>query len=306
MPISKLTLTSSLSKRQFIFDLNVINKGWVAQVIEGTFSTSSSYSFTDATITSSENSPIDINVRLTPTVSIPELSSNEILSFLNFMLPGSTVELEYDNIPSPTVVYTRTNSSSPYEPSVRESNVSRWKQNCVIREIKYNYSEHPATIEFTISTEKPYLEGSELTLYHLAGGRAPYQTHSEIFNKLATYNFLWDLVTLVAVYPAISVGNYRTISYSDFPYVMVAYSNNSSSPLEVRIDTNSSGAKAFSFRQGANPQSSYAYITSNPAVAAIGSYSTLFYENYTNSGSLSGSYGSYYKLLRLKPVRGGL
>ena len=306
MPISKLTLTASLSKRQFIFDLNVINKAWVAQVIEGTFTNSSSYSFTDATITSSENSPIDINVRLTPTVSIPELSSNEIRSFLSLMAPGSKVELEYDNIPSPTVVYTRTDSNSPYEPSVRELNVSRWTQNCVVREIKYNYSEHPATIEFTISTEKPYLEGSELTLYHLVGGRAPYQTHSEIFNKLATYNFLWDLVTLVALYPAISVGNDRTISYSDFPYVMVAYSNNSSRPLEVHIDTNYSGAKSFSFRQGANPQSSYAYITSNPAVAVIGSYSTLFYENYTNTGALSGSYGSYYKLLRLKPVRGGL
>lgn len=306
MPISKLTLTASLNNRTFILDLNVINKGWVAQVIEGTFSSSSSYSFTDATITSSENSPIDINVRLTPTVSIPELSSNEILSFLSLMVPGSKVELEYDNIPSPTVVYTRTNSSSPYEPSVIESNVSRWRQNCVVREIKYNYSESPATIEFTISTEKPYLEGSELTLYHLADGRAPYQTHLAIFNKLATYNFLWDLVTLVAVYPAISVGNYKTISYADFPYVIVAYSNNSSSPLEVHLDTNSSGAKAFSFRQGANPQSSYAYITSNPAVAAIGSYSTLFYENYTKSGALSGSYGNYYKLLRLKPMRGGL
>lgn len=306
MPISKLTLTASLNKRTLILDLNVINKGWVAQVIEGTFGSSSSYSFTDATITSSENSPIDINVRLTPTVSIPELSSNEILSFLSFMVPGSTVELEYDSIPSPTVVYTRTNSSSPYEPSVIESNVSRWRQNCVVREIKYNYSESPATIEFTISTEKPYLEGSELTLYHLADGRAPYQTHLAIFNKLATYNFLWDLVALAAVYPAISVGNYKTISYADFPYVIVAYSNDSSSPLEVHLDTNSSGAKAFSFRRGANPQSSYAYITSNPAVAAIGSYSSLFYENYTNSGALSGSYGSYYKLLRLKPVRGGL
>lgn len=306
MPISKLTLTASLNNSKFILDLNVINKGWVAQVIEGTFGSSSSYSFTDATITSSENSPIDINVRLTPTVSIPELSSNEILSFLSFMAPGSKVELEYDSILSPTVVYTRTNSSSPYKPSVIESNVSRWGQNCVVREIKYNYSESPATIEFTISTEKPYLEGSELTLYHLADGSAPYQTHSEIFNKLATYNFLWDLVTLVAVYPAIPVGNYKTISYADFPYVMVAYSNNSSSPLEVHLDTNSSGAKAFSFRQGANPQSSYAYITNNPAVAAIGSYSTLFYENYTKSGALSGSYGSYYKLLRLKPVRGGL
>ena len=306
MPISKLTLTASLGNRQFILDLNVINKGWVAQVIEGTFSSSSSYSFTDATITSSENSPIDINVRLTPTVSIPELSANDILSFLSFMVPGSKVELEYNNIPSPTVVYTRTNSSSPYEPSVIESNVSRWRQNCVVREIKYNYSESPATIEFTISTEKPYLEGSELTLYHLADGRAPYQTHSEIFNKLETYNFLWDLVTLAVVYPAISVGNYKTISYANFPYVITAYSNNSSSPLEVHIDTNSSGAKAFAFRQGANPQSSYAYTTSNPAVATIGSYSFLFYENYTKSGALSGPYGSYYKLLRLKPVRGGL
>lgn len=306
MPISKLTLTASLNNSKFILDLNVINKGWVAQVIEGTFGSSASYSFTDATITSSENSPIDINVRLTPTVSIPELSSNEILSLLSFMVPGSKVELEYDNIPSPTVVYTRTNSNSPYEPSVRELNVSRWTQNCVVREIKYNYSESPATIEFTISTEKPYLEGSELTLYHLADGRAPYQTHSAIFNKLETYNFLWDLVTLVAVYPAVSVGNYKTISYANFPYVIVAYSNNSSSPLEVHLDTNSSGAKAFSFGQGANPQSSYAYITSNPAVATIGSYSTLFYENYTKSGALSGSYGSYYKLLRLKPVRGGL
>lgn len=306
MPISKLTLTASLSKRQFILDLNVINKGWVAQVIEGTFGTSSSYSFTDATITSSENSPIDINVRLTPTVSIPELASNEILSFLSFMVPGSNVELEYDNIPSPTVVYTRTNSSSPYEPSVVESNVSRWKQNCVVREVKYNYSESPATIEFTISTEKPYLEGSELTLYHLADGRAPYQTHSAIFTKLGTYGFLWDLMTLAAVYPAISIGNYKTISYADFPYVIVAFSNNSSSPLEVHLDTNSSGAKAFSFRGGANPQSSYAYVTSYPAVTAIGSYATLFYENYANSGALSGSYGSYYKLLRLRPVRGGL
>lgn len=307
MPISRISIQSGMTGLDLIFDLNTIQKGWVAQIIEGTFGNNDSYSFTDGNLTSVETSNIDINVRLTPVVPITERTPEEILEFLNGASRKSTVTLRDTDAPGLTINYTP--NGDTYKAELKELTESVWAQECVIREIKYKYSENPATIEFTISTTKPFLKGSTLDFYFCLRS-TPYSDvlvqFSKIFNRLRELNVYGDIEGLALSFAQGYKGYTRSINIIGFPYVFFIKTELATAPCEAWITKNSRGNKSFDFRGGANSVSSYAYITEAYPMFSIVQVKYLL-DNYGNSSSkINTSYGPAQAWIRFVQVKKGL
>lgn len=262
MPISRITIRSAMTGKDLIFDLNTIQQGWVAQLIEGTFSDTGSYSFTDGNLTSVEASSIDINIRLTPVVPITERTPEEILNFLSGASRESKVTLRDTDVPDLSINYNTTGNVVKAELSELPS--SDWSQKCVIREIKYNYSENPATIEFTVSTTKPFLTGPTMHFYFGLKNTPDSDTRVQfykIFDRLRELNVYGDIEELKINFVQSNKGFDRTIRVTGFPYIIYIKTEDPNQPCELNINTNSNGSKTFGFRRGANHVSSYAYMT---------------------------------------------
>ena len=267
MPISRISISSSVDNSVLHLDLNVIQKGWVAQIIEGTFGNNAKYSFTDGNLTSVESSNIDINVRLTPVVSITERTPEEILNFLGRIGRNSYVHLTDTDIPDLYIQYAR-NGKNEYTATLEERPTSTWTQKCLIREIKYNYSENPATIEFTISTTKPYLKGSTIDFYYRIGATSDseaYWQFSRIFRRLQDLNVYGDLAGFAISTPGVSKGSSRIIKNKNFPYVIFIKTGDPSKACETRLQERENGDKYFLFEGGSDVRASYGYVTeANP------------------------------------------
>ena len=151
------------SGRGFVINLNRPDGGWVAQILNGSFGSNKEYNFTGNVVTTVTDKPIDINVRLTPTVPIPERSPRY---FLDALANSSdlTVQITDDSVKAPSIWY-KYNEATYTTPNVVFDRKVIWKQDCVVREIKYDYSAYPAVIDFTITTKNPVLYGPEFTLY---------------------------------------------------------------------------------------------------------------------------------------------
>lgn len=261
MPISQISLWSIVDLKRLEFDLNVIQEGWVAQIIEGTFGDKTSFSFTDGNLTSVESSTIDINVRLTPVVTITERTPESILNFLAGIARKSEVTITDTDTPGLSIRYTTQNDVSTA--TLLENPSSNWSQSCIIREIKYNYSENPATIEFTISTTKPFLKGSVLDFYYKLKNTPKAASQSQfntIFNRLTELNVSGDIEGLALALPPGYKGNSRTVTVDNFPYKMYVRTEDATKACEAWIQTSPQGRKTFSFVGGANSHTSYAYI----------------------------------------------
>lgn len=178
--------------------LNVEQEGWVAQILNGSFGVNKEYNFTGNVVTTVTDKPIDINVRLTPAVPIPEKPARY---FLDVLANSSdlTVQLVDDGVKAPSINYKLNETNTYTKPSVNFNRKVIWKQDCVVREIKYNYSDYPATIEFTITTKNPVLYGPEFSLYMGLGNQTWPQSITntqEILDKLYTQIGYLDIVRL--------------------------------------------------------------------------------------------------------------
>lgn len=261
MPISRISLWSLTDLKRLEFDLNVIQQGWVAQIIEGTFGAKTNFSFTDGNLTSVESSTIDINVRLTPVVTITERTPESILNFLAGVAMNSEVNITDTDIPGLSINYTTKNDVSTA--TLLEAPTSTWSQACIIREIKYNYSENPATIEFTISTTKPFLRGSVLDFYYKLKNTPKSDSYSQfntIFNRLTELNVSGDVEGLALALPPGEKGSSRTVTVNNFPYKIFVRTEDTTKACEAWIRSYNSGHKKFSFVGGANGLISYAYV----------------------------------------------
>lgn len=172
----------------FSLNLNEEREGWVAQILNGSFGINKEYNFTGNVVTTVTDKPIDINVRLTPTVPIPP---KPVRYFLDVLSNGSdlNVQLVDDSVKAPSINYKLNETDTYTKPSIYFNRKVTWKQDCVVREIKYNYSENPATIEFTITTKNPVLYGPEFSLYMGFGNQTWPQSITntqEILDKLYT------------------------------------------------------------------------------------------------------------------------
>lgn len=144
--------------------LNEVIDGWVAQILNGSFGNNKDYNFTGNVVTTTTDKPIDINIRLTPAVPVPERPARYFLDLLSSEKDMS-VELRDDSIMAPTITYKQNEVNAYTPPTLALNRKVYWKQDCVVREVKYNYSDNPATIEFTLSTKTPVLDGPTFDIY---------------------------------------------------------------------------------------------------------------------------------------------
>lgn len=307
MPISRITIRSSTTSKDLIFDLNTIQQGWVAQIIEGTFGDTRSYSFTNGNLTNVESKSIDINIRLTPAMTITERTPEEILRFLSGAYVNSEVTLIDTDVKGLNINYI--SNGDIYNAELSELPSSIWYQKCVIREIKYNYSEKPATIEFTISTMKPFLIGSTLDFYY--GIRnTPQQVYRQqfykIFERLRDLNVYGDIEGLAMTFPQSYKDFSRTIAFNDFPYVVYIKTEKPNLPCELQLNKSTSGDKTFTFRGGASYSSSYAYVTEAYPMFTISHVKYLLDAYGYTTDKINTGYGPAAAWIRFVQIKKGL
>lgn len=199
------------SGRGFVTDLNREDRGWVAQILNGSFGINKEYNFTGNVVTTVTDKPIDINVRLTPTVPIPERSSQYFLDTLANST-DLTVQLTDDSIKAPSISYKYNETTTYTKPDVQFNRKVIWKQACVIREIKYDYSAYPAVIDFTITTKNPVLYGPELGIYVGLGNQNWAQAINDaqsILDKLYVNLGYFDISRLRIGLPPVGSNRYQ-------------------------------------------------------------------------------------------------
>ena len=263
MPISRIAIKKNLSDQGLVLDLNVIQKGWVSQVLGGTFGNTNSYSFTDGVLTAVESATIDINVRMTPAMVLTERTPEEVLNFLGGGGPEFVVEITDDDFPRLTINTVLKNGVAT-STLVELSTGSVWSQTCVVRDIKYNYSEAPATIEFTISTLKPYLKGGELDFYlglQNTSFNDGYRDLKAIADKLNALNARVDIKDMIMAIDTDIKDHYVDIIESNIPYVAHAVYGGGTTGGEVRIQTLSDDRKSITFGGSLNRPASYGYVS---------------------------------------------
>ena len=243
--------------------LNRVDRGWVAQILNGSFGPNREYNFTGNVVTSMSEKQIDINMRLTPAVPIPERPARYFLDYLSSKRI-STVELTDPSLIVPVVKYKPNQTTTYTEPTITFGRVSPFTQSCVIRELKYNYSESPATIEFTISTKLPIMYGYSFTLYMGLGNQNWTQAKSDIVSSIqsiATQIGPVDLRELQLSLPAIGTSKYRIFDGNMDMFAAMLQGNSSSNPGVFSMYGLIDGTRRFSITGGydANAAACYAY-----------------------------------------------
>lgn len=243
--------------------LNRVDRGWVAQILNGSFGPNREYNFTGNVVTSMSEKQIDINMRLTPAVPIPERPARYFLDYLSSKRI-STVELTDPSLIVPVVKYKPNETTTYTKPTLTFGRVSPFTQSCVIRELKYNYSESPATIEFTISTKLPIMYGYSFTLYMGLGNQNWTQAQSDIISTIQSIDTQIgpvDLRELTLSLPAIGTSKYRIFDGDMDMFAAMLQGNSSSNPGVFSMFGLIDGTRRFSITGGydANAAACYAY-----------------------------------------------
>lgn len=289
--------------------LNVERDGWVAQILNGSFGVNKEYNFTGNVVTTVTDKPIDINVRLTPTVPVPEKSAR---SFLDILANGSdlNVQLVDDSIKAPSINYSLNETNTYTKPSVLFNRKVIWKQDCVVREIKYNYSDHPATIEFTITTKNPVLYGPEFSLYMGFGNQTWPQSITntqEILDKLYTEIGYLDIVRLRIGLPPIGNSSYQIFNRGLTQFH--AYVTGSSTTENGLFDMtkNKQGGRLFTITGGYQALSATCYASEAYPAISVNDISA-FMKNFSRQPVKFNvpNYGSCFVAMDLVMTRKGL
>lgn len=243
--------------------LNRVDRGWVAQILNGSFGPNREYNFTGNVVTSMSEKQIDINMRLTPAVPIPERPARYFLEYLSSKRTSS-VELTDPSLIVPTVEYKPNETTTYTRPKLNFGRVSPFTQSCVIRELKYNYTESPATIEFTISTKLPVMYGYTFQLYMGLGNQNWTQAQSDIIStiqSIATEIGPVDIRELKLSLPAIGTSKYRVFDGDMDMFAAMLQGNSSSNPGVFTMYGLIDGTRRFSIEGGydANAAACYAY-----------------------------------------------
>lgn len=279
--------------------LNRVDRGWVAQILNGSFGPNREYNFTGNVVTSMSEKQIDINMRLTPAVPIPERSARYFLEYLSSKRI-STVELTDPSLIVPVVKYKPNETTTYTQPTLTFGKVSPFTQSCVIRELKYNYSESPATIEFTISTKLPIMYGYSFTLYMGLGNQNWTQAQSDIISTIQSISSQIgqvDIRELQLSLPAIGTSKYRIFDGDMDMFAALLQGNSSSNPGVFTMFGLIDGTRRFNITGGydANSAACYAY-ESYPAFDIRQMSSWLRYLKEPPKISLDGIGKGYCKL----------
>lgn len=288
--------------------LNVENEGWVAQILNGSFGVNKEYNFTGNVVTTVTDKPIDINVRLTPTVPIPQKPARY---FLDVLANGSdlTVQLVDDSVNAPSINYTLNETNTYTKPSILFNRKVIWKQGCVIREIKYDYSANPATIEFTITTKNPVLYGPEFSLYMGFGNQNWSQSITntqEILDKLYARIGYLDIVRLRIGLPPVGNTGYQIFNRGLTQFH--AYMNGSSTTENGLFDMtkNQAGGRTFTVTGGYQALSSTCYASEAYPMISVNDISA-FVKNLRPPAKFTvNNYGNCFVAMDLVMTRKGL
>lgn len=253
--------------------LNRVEKGWVAQILNGSFGSNREYNFTGNVVTSMSEKQIDINMRLTPAVPIPERPARYFLDYLSSKTI-STVEITDPSLIVPVVKYKSNETTTYTNPTITFGRVSPFTQSCIIRELKYNYSESPATIEFTVSTKLPIMYGYSFTLYMGLGNQNWTQAQSDIIStiqSIAPQIGTVDIRELKLSLPAIGTSKYRIFDGDMDMFAALLQGNSSSNPGTFSMYGLIDGTRRFSISGGydANAAACYAYESYPASILGI-------------------------------------
>lgn len=251
-----------MSGRGFVTDLNRPDEGWVAQILNGSFGGNKEYNFTGNVVTTVTDKPIDINVRLTPIVPIPERPPRY---FLDVLANSSdlTVQITDDSIKAPSIMY-KYNEPTYTKPQVLFNRTVIWKQDCVVREIKYDYSANPAVIDFTITTKNPVLYGPEFAMFVGLGNQNWSQAINDaqsILDKLYINLGYLDIVRLRMGLPPVGTNSYQIFNRGLTQFH--AYVNGSSTTENgfFEMTKTETGGRNFKITGGYQPLSSTCYAS---------------------------------------------
>lgn len=270
MAYSKIAIRPTSGLLSTIY-LNDEYNGWVGQIIGGSFSRNTEYNFTGNVVTTVTDKPIDINVRLTPTVPVPQTSARH---YLNTLANGNdfTVSLTEENLNAPSILYKYNETTTYTKPSILFNRNVTWKQSCVIREIKYNYSENPATIEFTVTTKNPTIYGPEISIYVGFGNQNWSQAINDVsavFDKINSTIGYVDITRLRIGLPPVGNTSWQIFSQglTQFNATVVGSSTTENGLFEMtKSDT---GGRLFTISGGYQPLSSTCYASeAYPAIPA--------------------------------------
>lgn len=251
--------------------LNREFSGWAGQIIGGSFGSNTEYNFTGNVATTVTDKPIDINVRLTPTVPIPKTPARYYLNVLSNS-KDFTVSLTDDDINAPSILYKYNETTTNTKPSISFNRNVIWKQTCVIREIKYNYSENPATIEFTVTTKQPVLYGPEISVYAGFGNQNWSQAIvdvNNVFDQINSTIGYVDITRLIIGLPPVGTTSYQIFNQglTQFHANVTGSSTTENGRFEMtKTDT---GGRLFNITGGYQPLSSTCYASeAYPAIPA--------------------------------------
>lgn len=263
--------------RGFTTKLNVEEDGWVAQILSGSFGINKEYNFTGNVVTTITDKPIDINVRLTPTVPIPPKSPRYFLDVLSNSF-DPTVHISDDSVKAPSISYKYNETTTYTRPSVLFNRKVVWKQDCVVREIKYDYSANPAVIDFTITTKNPVLNGPEFAIYVGLGNQnwaqALVDAQSVLDSLYVDIGYL-DIVRLRIGLPP--VGNTSYQIFNDGLTQFHAYVNGSSTTENglFEMTKSESGGRSFNITGGYQNLSSTCYASEAFPIISVSDISTF-------------------------------
>ena len=244
-------------------DLNVERDGWVGQIIGGSFGTNTEYNFTGNVATAVTDKPIDINVRLTPTVPIPRKPARDYLDALSTSR-NLTVILREEKLFAPSIDYKFNETTTYTRPTIRFDRPVYWKQACVVREIKYNYSENPATIEFTVTTKSPVLYGSEIDIYMGFGNQNWLQSLSNtqtIYDQLYVKLGNFDISLLQIGLPPVGNTKYQIFNGGLTQFHATVQGSSTADNGFFEMKKSDTGGRLFSITGGYQPLSSICYAS---------------------------------------------
>lgn len=298
-----------VSGRGFVTDLNREDRGWVAQILNGSFGINKEYNFTGNVVTTVTDKPIDIDVRLTPTVPIPERPPRY---FLDTLANGSdlTVQLTDDSIKAPSINYKYNETTTYTRPEVLFNRKVIWKQDCVVREIKYDYSANPAVIDFTITTKNPVLYGPDISLYVGLGNQNWSQALNDVksvLDKLYINLGYFDITRLRIGLPPVGSNSYQIFNRGLTQFH--AYVNGSSTTENgfFEMTKSETGGRIFNITGGYQALSSTCYASeAYPAITPTDISAFLNNFNRTPAKFAIPNVGNAYMAIDLVMARKGL
>lgn len=246
----------------FVTDLNQPDEGWVAQILNGSFGGNKEYNFTGNVVTTVTDKPIDINVRLTPTVPIPKRPPRY---FLDVLANSSdlTVQITDDSIKAPSIMY-KYNEPTYTKPQVLFNRNVIWKQDCVVREIKYDYSANPAVIDFTITTKNPILYGPEFAMFVGLSNQNWTQAINDaqsILDKLYINLGYLDIVRLRMGLPPVGKNSYQIFNRGLTQFHAYVTGSSSTENGFFEMTKTETGGRNFNITGGYQPLSSTCYAS---------------------------------------------